>query len=121
MNKVRNFVSLLCLAVICFIGVNVASADELGPANPVSKTEWDEEDVKRQPLFRASIVKAEAVIADISHHQGTIDWAQASKVLDLAIIRTQDGSTTEDTKHTVNEEAAIKYSVPFGVYANHRA
>lgn len=26
-------------------------------------------------------------IADVSHHQGVIDWAKASKELDLVIIR----------------------------------
>ncbi|MFG3611214.1 glycoside hydrolase family 25 protein [Rummeliibacillus stabekisii] len=60
-------------------------------------------------------------IVDISHHQGTINWSKFSKAVDMVIIRTQDGSSVEDTMHTYNEQQAIKYKVPFGVYAFNRA
>lgn len=63
------------------------------------------------------VAAKEPVIADLSHHQGKIDWATASKNLDFVIIRTQYGSTTEDRWHSKNEQAAIKYGIPFGVYA----
>ena len=37
-------------------------------------------------------------IADLSHHNGSINWA-ASKELELAIIRVQYGSRTIDTRY----------------------
>ncbi len=59
----------------------------------------------------------EPVIADLSHHQGEIDWNTASKNLDFVIIRTQYGSTLEDRWHKQYEQAAMQYGIPFGVYA----
>ncbi|MED4552112.1 hypothetical protein ACU64V_15745 [Lysinibacillus capsici] len=38
-------------------------------------------------------------IIDISHHQGDIDWSEAVKDVDLAIIRTQYGTSTIDRKY----------------------
>ncbi|QQP11535.1 N-acetylmuramoyl-L-alanine amidase [Lysinibacillus agricola] len=55
-------------------------------------------------------------IIDISHHQGDIDWSKASKEVDLAIIRTQYGTSTIDRKYVQNIEGCKKYNVPFGVY-----
>ena len=55
-------------------------------------------------------------IIDISHHQGDIDWSEAVKDVDLAIIRTQYGTSTIDRKYVQNIEACMKYKVPFGVY-----
>lgn len=55
-------------------------------------------------------------IIDISHHQGDIDWSEAVKDVDLAIIRTQYGTSTIDRKYVRNIEACMKYKVPFGVY-----
>lgn len=37
-------------------------------------------------------------IIDISHHQGDIDWSEAVKDVDLAIIRTQYSTSTIDRK-----------------------
>jgi len=55
-------------------------------------------------------------IIDISHHQGDIDWSEASKDVDLAIIRTQYGTSTIDRKYVQNIEGCNKYKIPFGVY-----
>ncbi|GEK33426.1 DUF5776 domain-containing protein [Kurthia sibirica] len=120
--------------LLCMLGVHVASAkaadtlddtEELAPANPDSKTYWEgtpyvTDTTSTNNKLRASSV-SNPVIVDISHHQGTIDWSKASKVIDLAIIRTQYGSQLEDRKHKEYEAGAIKYGVPFGVYAYHLA
>lgn len=55
-------------------------------------------------------------IIDISHHQGDIDWSKASKEVNLAIIRTQYGTSTIDRKYMQNINGCKKYNVPFGVY-----
>nr|WP_283175717.1 GH25 family lysozyme [Lysinibacillus sp. Bpr_S20] len=55
-------------------------------------------------------------IIDISHHQGDIDWSKASKEVDLAIIRTQYGTSTIDRKYVRNIAECKKYKVPYGVY-----
>jgi GH25 family lysozyme M1 (1,4-beta-N-acetylmuramidase) len=56
-------------------------------------------------------------IADVSHHNGTIDWAQASKELDLAIIRVQYGSNKIDNRYKEYTEGCKTYNIPFGHYA----
>lgn len=56
-------------------------------------------------------------IADLSHHQGTIDFSKASKELDLAIIRVQYGSTTIDSKYKEYVAGCKKFNIPFGHYA----
>ncbi|OCA87274.1 glycoside hydrolase family 25 protein [Pseudobacillus wudalianchiensis] len=56
-------------------------------------------------------------IADLSHHQGFIDWGKASKELSLAILRVQDGSRVRDRQYKSYVEGAKKYGVPFGNYA----
>lgn len=56
-------------------------------------------------------------IADLSHHNETINWSQASKELDLAILRVQDGSTTIDTRYKEYVQGCKNYGVPFGSYA----
>lgn len=56
-------------------------------------------------------------IVDISHHQGTIDFSAFAKEVDLAIVRVQYGSTTEDRTHKRNQSELKKYGVPFGTYA----
>ncbi|MGF9979271.1 DUF5776 domain-containing protein [Viridibacillus arvi] len=116
MKKLRFMTALLCLVAVSFFAVQITSADELGPANPDSKTKWETEtEVKVNSNMR--LRSAEPVIADISKWQGTIDWATASKNLDLVIIRTQYGSILEDIKHKEYEAGALKYGVPFGVYS----
>ena len=55
-------------------------------------------------------------IADVSHHQGVIDWNKASKELDLVIIRTKYGSNTTDRQYKNNVAGAQKYKVPYGLY-----
>ncbi|UQD52294.1 N-acetylmuramoyl-L-alanine amidase [Bacillus methanolicus] len=56
-------------------------------------------------------------IADFSHHQGTVDWAKASKELCLAIIRVQYGSRSIDQKYKEYVAGCKKYGIPFGHYA----
>lgn len=51
-------------------------------------------------------------IADISHYQGTINWEEARKDLDLVIFRASIG-TNLDNKYLFN---ATNCGVPFGVY-----
>ena len=55
-------------------------------------------------------------IADLSHHNGSINWA-ASKELELAIIRVQYGSRTIDTRYKEYVQGCKEYGVPFGHYA----
>ena len=56
-------------------------------------------------------------IADLSHHNGSINWAAASKELELAIIRVQYGSRTIDTRYKEYVQGCKEYGVPFGHYA----
>ncbi|KAB7709101.1 N-acetylmuramoyl-L-alanine amidase [Bacillus aerolatus] len=56
-------------------------------------------------------------IADLSHHQGIIDWSEASKELSLAILRVQDGSRVQDRQYQNYVAGAKKHGVPFGNYA----
>lgn len=51
-------------------------------------------------------------IADISHHQGTIDWLKANQELELAIFRSSVGSSL-DNKYTYNTQNCI---APYGAY-----
>lgn len=85
-------------------------------AKPESTVPWE-----YSTLNPMQIQSGSAVIADISKWQGTVDWAKASKALDLVIIRTQDGVNNEDNMHRANETGAYKYNVPFGVYSFVRA
>jgi len=105
---------MFLLMIACLVTVNTASAEELAPANPDHTTKWETAPITNNLLKKAS---SESVIADISYYQKNIDWSQASKVLDLVIIRTQYGSTFEDPMHSTYEAGAKKYGVPFGVYA----
>lgn len=114
MKVLRNLAVMLCMTIACLVTVHTASAEELAPANPDHTTKWETAPITKNLLRTAS---SEPVIADISYYQKDIDWSQASKVLDLVIIRTQYGSTFEDPKHATYEAGAKKYSVPFGVYA----
>ena len=52
------------------------------------------------------------MIADISVYQGNIDWVQARKELELIILRSSIGTST-DTKYFSN---AQNCGIPFGVY-----
>ncbi|WP_078417390.1 GH25 family lysozyme [Bacillus cereus] len=56
-------------------------------------------------------------IADLSHHNGSINWAAASQELALAIIRVQYGSRTIDTRYKEYVQGCKDYGVPFGHYA----
>lgn len=56
-------------------------------------------------------------IVDISKWQGTIDFAKFATEADLAIVRVQYGSSTEDIKHKEYEAGLKANGVPFGAYA----
>ncbi|WP_336883401.1 GH25 family lysozyme [Priestia koreensis] len=55
-------------------------------------------------------------IVDLSYYQGTIDFARASKEIDLAIIRVQYGAQTVDKRYKEYVEGCKKYNIPFGHY-----
>lgn len=55
-------------------------------------------------------------IADISKHQGRVDWEQAAKELDLAILRASYGVQSVDERYHDNVKGCLKYGVPFGAY-----
>jgi GH25 family lysozyme M1 (1,4-beta-N-acetylmuramidase) len=114
---------LLGISILAMLGVQNAAYADMAPANPDSTTKWEtdsnETNFSARSLLRSSV--DEPVIADISKWQGTIDWKTASNYLDLVIIRTQAGSSYEDPLHKVNENAAIQYKVPFGVYAYNKS
>lgn len=57
------------------------------------------------------------MIIDVSHHQGDIDWNAAAKVVDLAILRIQDGSSVVDRKYKRNAAECKRLGIPFGQYA----
>ncbi|MFJ8262413.1 DUF5776 domain-containing protein [Rummeliibacillus sp. NPDC094406] len=122
MKNVKLFVAIFVAMFVFTVSMHRANAEEFGPANPDSTTEWETTPIvvdtsNKNKLKLMSSEPSEPIIADISKWQGNIDWAKASKKLDLVIIRTQHGSTDEDTLHKKNEEGAKKYGVPFGVYA----
>lgn len=118
MKNIKMVVMLFVVMMICTINMHRAHAEEFGPANPDSTTKWETTPIVVDTSSKKlHLLNSEPIIADISKWQGNIDWAKASKKLDLAIIRTQHGSTDEDTYHKINEAGAKKYGVPFGVYA----
>ncbi|MGG0656375.1 DUF5776 domain-containing protein [Rummeliibacillus pycnus] len=118
MKNIKVFIAIFIAMIVCTVSMNRAHAEELGPANPDSTTKWETTPkVVDTSSNKLRLMESEPIIADISKWQGNIDWARASKKLDLAIIRTQHGSTDEDTYHKKNEAGAKKYGVPFGVYA----
>jgi uncharacterized protein YjdB len=64
------------------------------------------------------VVRDEPTIVDVSKWQGDIDWAEASKSIDLAILRVAYGaSTAVEQKYKSYADNCKKYGVPFGVYA----
>jgi GH25 family lysozyme M1 (1,4-beta-N-acetylmuramidase) len=57
-------------------------------------------------------------ILDISKWQGdSVDFKALAGDVEFVILRTQYGSTTEDTKHKDYENACIANNIPFGSYA----
>lgn len=118
MKNIKMVVMLFVVMMICTINMHRAHAEEFGPANPDSTTKWETTPIVVDTSSKKlHLLNTEPIIADISKWQGNIDWSKASKKLDLAIIRTQHGSTDEDTYHKINEAGAKKYGVPFGVYS----
>ncbi|MDR1496530.1 MAG: Ig-like domain-containing protein [Clostridiales Family XIII bacterium] len=64
------------------------------------------------------VVRDEPTIVDVSKWQGNIDWATASKSIDLAILRVIYGTDVSiEGKYTSYSNSCKKYDVPFGVYA----
>lgn len=61
----------------------------------------------------------ELKLIDVSVHQGIINWEEAKKHIDGAIIRCgygRDIISQDDKRYVENVEACIKYNIPFGVY-----
>lgn len=61
----------------------------------------------------------ELKLIDVSTHQGKINWEEAKKHIDGAIIRCgygRDIISQDDRRYVENVEACIKYNIPFGVY-----
>lgn len=56
-------------------------------------------------------------IADLSYHQGNINFALAKEELDLAIIRVQYGTGFADPKYKEYVAECKKHGIPFGHYA----
>jgi GH25 family lysozyme M1 (1,4-beta-N-acetylmuramidase) len=65
------------------------------------------------------IVQNRPTIADLSTHQGVINWNKASTALDLAILRVQYNGNIKKWEHRYLEYSTMAklYNVPFGVYA----
>lgn len=119
MKNIKLLSAILIAMIVCTVSMHRAHAQEFGPANPDSTTKWETTPIVVDTMKndKLRLLKSEPLIADISKWQGDINWSKASQKLDLAIIRTQHGSTEEDTYHKKNEDGAKKYGVPFGVYA----
>lgn len=61
----------------------------------------------------------ELKLIDVSTHQGKINWEEAKKHIDGAIIRCgygRDIISQDDRRYVENVEACIKHNIPFGVY-----
>jgi GH25 family lysozyme M1 (1,4-beta-N-acetylmuramidase) len=56
-------------------------------------------------------------IADISEHQGTIDFKKVKDEVEFVVIRAQYGSTKEDRKHKEYVAGCKENGVKFGMYA----
>ncbi|WP_010303718.1 DUF5776 domain-containing protein [Kurthia senegalensis] len=122
MGKVKYFVFCLIVAAVMFLNVSPALAmtnanDDryVNTAKPESTVPWEYS--TDGEVIRAQTMATSSKIADISKWQGKINWKKASKALDLVVIRTQYGTSTEDYMHKSYEKSAIKYKVPFGVYS----
>jgi GH25 family lysozyme M1 (1,4-beta-N-acetylmuramidase) len=64
------------------------------------------------------VVRDEPTIVDVSKWQGDIDWEEASKSIDLAILRTIYGADTSvEKKYKSYADSCEEYGVPYGVYA----
>lgn len=59
------------------------------------------------------------MIVDVSHHQGTIDWAKARPSIDFAIIRVQDG-TMADRQLARNVSECQRLGIPYYLYGFYR-
>lgn len=114
----RQFIIAITLVLVTVFGfAQQSEAKEFeNTAKPESTVPW-EYGIQNQMQIQSD----SKLIADISKWQGTVDWAKASKALDLVVIRTQDGVKNEDNMHRANETGAKKYDVPFGVYSFVRA
>lgn len=63
---------------------------------------------------------------DVSHHQGEIDWGQAAKAVDLAILRvgyrgSEKGSLVRDSALKRNRAGCEAQKLPWGVYVYSQA
>lgn len=74
-----------------------------------------------KPKYTTAIEpKTRFLVADISEHQGSIDWTVFKDMVDGVIIRAYNGNR-EDKFWKTNVAAAEKYGVPYGVYMYSKA
>lgn len=59
-------------------------------------------------------------IADVSHHQGAIDWAKAKPYLHFVILRVQDGMSIRDRYLTYNIQSCESLGIPYHFYGFYR-
>lgn len=59
-------------------------------------------------------------IADVSHHQGAIDWATAKNYLHFTVLRVQDGTSTRDRYLTYNIQQCEGLGIPYYLYGFYR-
>lgn len=59
-------------------------------------------------------------IADVSHHQGVIDWQTAKGYLSFVIVRVQDGASTRDRYLTYNIQSCENLGIPYHLYGFYR-
>lgn len=119
----KNIVRSAAIAALLASAITApvaAQAEELAPAKPDSTVEWEGTPYvtdTTQTNNRLRTLSTEEKIIDVSKWQGSIDWSKVAKTVDFAIIRTQYGSSVEDTLHKTYEKNAIANNVPFGVYS----
>lgn len=74
-----------------------------------------------KPKYDAAVMpKTYQLVADVSEHQGVIDWDVFSKEIDGVIIRAYNGSR-EDKYWKRNVSEAERLGVPYGVYLYSKA
>lgn len=74
-----------------------------------------------KPKYETAVEpKTHTLVADVSEHQGAIDWDKFRKEIDAVIIRAYNGSR-EDYQWKRNVSMAEKYGIPYGVYMYSKA
>ena len=130
----RKFISIFLLIIfILTINTTIVSAEivttnteKQGPAN---SWRYSNDNISTMMTLQNYLIPSSSKSSkpsnttmkgiDISEHNGSINWAKASKKIDYAILRVGYGSnikSQDDKKFKQNAEACKKYKIPFGVY-----